>query len=88
MTAEAQASLEPILRISPTAREKLLEARTEDPHPERLVLWLEVTGVVNGEYTYDYYFQLREAITPSDTALGDDELAIAILPLAICCARV
>jgi Fe/S biogenesis protein NfuA len=80
MTAEDQASLEPILRISPTAREKLLEARAEDPQPERLVLWLEVTGVVHGEYTYSMYFELREAVSPSDTALGDEELTIAIPP--------
>ncbi len=80
MTAEEQACPEPILRISPTAREKLLEARAEDPQPERLVLRLEVTGVVDGEYTHNMYFQLREAVTPSDTVLGDDDLAIAIPP--------
>ncbi len=80
MTAEDQASLEPILRISPTAREKLLEFRAEDPQPERLVLRLEVTGVVDGEYTHNMYFQLRESVTPSDTVLGDDDLAIAMPP--------
>ena len=83
MIAEDQASLEPILRISPTAREKLLEVRTGDPHPERLVLWLEVTGVVDSEYTYDMYFQLREAVTASDTVLGDDDLAIAVPPNSV-----
>lgn len=80
MIAEDQASLEPILRISPTAREKLLEERADDPQPERLVLRLEVTGVVNGEYTHNMHFQLRESVTPSDTSLGDDDLAIAIPP--------
>jgi len=83
MIAEDQASLEPILRISPTAREKLLEVRTGDPHPERLVLWLEVTGVVDSEYTYDMYFQLREAVTASDAVLGDDDLAIAVPPNSV-----
>ncbi|MGH2658932.1 MAG: NifU family protein, partial [Actinomycetota bacterium] len=78
MTVEDQAPLEPILRISPTAREKLLEVRAEDPTPERLALRLEVTGVVDGEYTYNMYFQLREAVTPSDTKLGDEHLAIVI----------
>ncbi len=80
MTAEDQVSLEPILRISPTAREKLLEVKADDPQQERLVLRLEVTGVVDGEYTYNMYFQLREAVTPSDTSLGDDDLVIAIPP--------
>ena len=80
MTAEDQASLEPILRFSPTAREKLLEFRAEDPQPERLVLRLEVTGVVDGEYIHNMYFQLRESVTPSDTVLGDDDLAIAMPP--------
>ena len=78
MNAEDQASLEPILWISPTAREKLLEVKAEDPRPERLVLRLEVTGVVDGEYTHNMYFQLRDAVMPSDTALGDDDLMIAI----------
>src|SRR6266511_542126 len=80
MTAEDQASLEPILRISPNAREKLREFRAEDPQPERLVLRLEMTGVVDGEYTHNMYFQLRESVTPSDTVLGDDDLAIAMPP--------
>ena len=80
MTAEDEASLEPILRISPTAREKLLEVKADDPQPERLVLRLEVTGVVDDEYTYNMYFQLWEAVTPSDTSLGDDDLPIAIPP--------
>ena len=80
MTAEDQASLEPILKISPMAREKLLDVKEDDPQPERLVLRLEVTGVVEGEYTYNMYFQLREAVTSSDIALGDDDLAIAIGP--------
>ncbi len=80
MTTEDQASLKSILRISPTARAKLLEERAEDPQPERLVLRLEVTGIVDGEYTYKMYFQLRESVTPSDTELGDDDLAIAIPP--------
>jgi Fe/S biogenesis protein NfuA len=80
MTAADQASLESILRISPTAREKMLEARAEDPQPERLVLWLEVTGVVDGEYTYDMYFQFRETVTASDTVLGDGDLTIAMPP--------
>ena len=80
MNAEDQASLEPILWISPTAREKLLEVKAEDPQPERLVLRLEVTGVEGGEYTYNRYFQLREALTPSDIALGEDDLPIAIPP--------
>ena len=83
MIAEDQASLEPILRISPTAREKLLEVRTGDPQPERLALWLEVTGVGDGEYTYNMFFQLREAVTASDTVLGDDDLAIAIPPNSV-----
>ena len=83
MTAEDQATLEPILRISPTAREKLLEVRAEDPHPERLLLWLEVTGVVDSEYTYDMYFQLRESVRPSDAVPGDDDLAIAIPPTSV-----
>jgi Fe/S biogenesis protein NfuA len=78
MTAEDQAFLEPILRISPTAREKLLEVKSDDPQPERLVLRLEVTGVVDSEYTYNLSFQLREAVAPTDTVLGDEELAIAI----------
>ena len=81
MTAEDQASLEPILRISPTAREKLLEVKADDPQHERLVLRLEVTGVVDGEYTYNRYFQLREAVAPTDTSLGDDDIATVIPPV-------
>jgi hypothetical protein len=34
------------------------------------MLRVAVTGIEHGDYAYDMYFQLREAVTPAEAVLG------------------
>lgn len=67
-----------LLTITPTARERILEVRAGEADPASLALWLEISGVAGGAFTYDMYFRsLSEA--PADAAVqhGDD-LAVVV----------
>ncbi len=71
-------SQEPLLSLTEGAMARLLEVRDDDPQPERLVLRLAVSGEASGEYTYEMYFQLREAVTPHDVLLRSGDLEVAV----------
>lgn len=71
-------SQESLLILTEKAIARLLAVRDDDPQPERLVLRLAVNGEADGEYTYEMYFQLREAVTPRDVLLRSGDLEVAI----------
>lgn len=69
---------EPVIHVTEAARQKALWFRSRDPQPERLALWLEVTGVSAGKYTYNLY--LDEVAKAGDNHLVQyhDDIAIVI----------
>jgi Fe/S biogenesis protein NfuA len=69
---------EPLLSVSPRARDRLVALRLQDPEGPRLVLWLEVTGVVDGRYTYDLTFRYREEVRPGDVVQEQDDLLVVV----------
>jgi Fe/S biogenesis protein NfuA len=71
--------VEQTFNISPTARTKVMEVRAEEPEPDRLALWLEVSGSAGGAYTYDMWFQLRGDVAEDDVVVEHDDLAIVII---------
>jgi Fe/S biogenesis protein NfuA len=79
--AEASDGYEPVLVLTPAAREVVLGARADEPDPDRLALWVEVTGAREGAYTYDIYFQAVSDAGDTDVIQHDDELPV-IIPLA------
>lgn len=68
----------PVLNITEVARQKVLRVRAQEPDPEGLALWLEVSGVANGKYKYDMYFQPLEYAGPTDTVQSHDDLSVVI----------
>src|SRR3990170_4874518 len=66
--------------ITKRALDKFAEVRDDDPQPERLMLRVAVAGVERGDYAYDMYFQLREAVTPADAVLDYGDLAVGSRP--------
>jgi len=64
--------------ITKRALDKFAEVRDDDPQPERLMLRVAVAGVERGDYAYDMYFQLREAVTPADAVLDYGDLAVVV----------
>ena len=75
-TSEAEVSA--VLTVTPAARGIVLDARSQEAEPERLALWVEVTGARDGAYTYDIYFQAVADAGSGDTVAGDDGLAVVV----------
>lgn len=69
---------EPILNITDVARGKILRVRAAEADAEKLALWLEVSGVANGKYRYDMYFQPVEYAGPTDAVQRHDDLSVVI----------
>lgn len=69
---------EPVITVTDAAREKALWFRARDQEPERLALWLEVTGVSAGKYTYNMYLEELAKARPSDAVQHHDDLAVVI----------
>ena len=68
----------PILTITEVARQKVLRVRSAEPEPEKLALWLEVSGVANGKFKYDMYFQPLDYAGPTDVVQVHDDLSVVI----------
>lgn len=55
-----------VLRVADRALTKVLELRAAESEQESLALWVEISGVAGGAYTYDMYFQPIVEIGPED----------------------
>jgi Fe/S biogenesis protein NfuA len=69
---------EPVITLTDAAREKADWFRSRDPEPDRLALWLEVTGVEAGSYTYNMYLDDRAKAGADDVVQHHDDLAVVI----------
>jgi Fe/S biogenesis protein NfuA len=67
-----------VLTVTPQARDVVLEARAEESDPERLGLWVEVTGARPGSYTYDIYFQAVADASVGDWVTETDGLSVVV----------
>jgi Fe/S biogenesis protein NfuA len=69
---------EPVIHVTDAAREKAVWFRSRDPEPERLALWLEVTGVSQGKYTYNLYLEELAQAGPDHVIQHHDDIAFVI----------
>lgn len=69
---------EPIVEIAPEARERILSLRAQDPEGDRLALWLAVTGIQGGEYTYEMTFRFLDEAAPEDAVRHQDGLPVIV----------
>ncbi|MGH9001022.1 MAG: NifU family protein [Acidimicrobiia bacterium] len=69
---------EPILNITEVARTKVLRVRANESDAESLALWLEVSGVADGKYRYDMYFQPLDYAGPTDAVQRHDDISVVI----------
>jgi Fe/S biogenesis protein NfuA len=69
---------EPVIHVTDAAREKAAWFRSRDPEPERLALWLEVTGVSQGKYTYNLYLEELAQAGPDHVIQHHDDIAVVI----------
>ena len=70
--------MEQLLAITEKAHKKVLGFREGVPDAERQAMWVEVTGVKNGEWTYNISLKPVDGAGPDDSLQYADDLAIAV----------
>jgi Fe/S biogenesis protein NfuA len=78
MVDEIESDLRPVLEVTEPARAMIIEVRAAEAEADRLALWLEVSGVSGGAYTYDMWFQLASDAGPDDVVQQHDDLPVVI----------
>ncbi len=78
MTGSTESSIQPLLTVTDEARAAVREVRANENDHERLALWLEVSGVAAGAYTYDMWFQLASDAGEDDAVQHHDDLPVVI----------
>jgi Fe/S biogenesis protein NfuA len=68
----------PILTITDSARDKILEVRASEPEPETLALWVEVSGESGGAYTYTMELRPLEDAGEADVVQRHDDLSVVL----------
>ncbi len=71
-------SVDPVVTLTEEARNIVSEAMTQEPDPEHLALWLEVSGVRDGAFAYDLYFQSLADAGGDDAVHRADELVVVV----------
>lgn len=59
-----------VIEVTSRALEVVLDVRSQEPDPEKLALWIEVSGTSGKNYTYDVYFQSRSDAGPDDAVIS------------------
>lgn len=72
------ATITPVLTISDAALAQVLDLRAGEPEPEKLALWVEVTGVKGGDYAYDLAFEQADRFDEGDAVYTQGELSVII----------
>lgn len=78
MALSESTEFRPVLTISDTARNMVIDVLSEEPDPARMALWLEVSGASNGVYTYDMYFEAIADAGADDAVQHGDDLTVVI----------
>jgi Fe/S biogenesis protein NfuA len=76
--SEDRDDIRPVLGITAEARTTVLEVLANESDPQSLALWLEVSGVSDGAYAYDMYFQALADASGGDVVQHDDDLPVVI----------
>jgi Fe/S biogenesis protein NfuA len=66
------------LAITDKALEKVLEFRAGVPDAEKQAMWIEVTGIAGGEWTYNMSLKPAELARPGDSVQQNGDLTIVI----------
>jgi len=67
-----------VLTVSDAARAVVLDTMAEEPDPDTLALWVEVTGARGDAYAYDIYFQAAADAAPGDAVVLADGLCVVV----------
>jgi Fe/S biogenesis protein NfuA len=70
--------MEPLLAITEKAQQKVLGFREGVADSERQAMWVEVTGMKNGEWTYNISLKPLDGAGPDDSLQYSDDLGIVV----------
>ena len=68
----------PILAFTDEALEKVLGFREQAPTPERQAMWLEITGISAGEWTYNLSLRPTDEAGPDDVVETHGDLTVVV----------
>jgi Fe/S biogenesis protein NfuA len=71
-------ALQPVLDITAPALAVVRDARAQEADGGNLALWVEVSGVRDGAFTYEIYFQARSDATGREAITDFDDLPVVI----------
>ena len=67
-----------LLAVTEEAREKVLGFREQAPTPERQAMWVEITGMSGGEWTYNMSLRPVDEAGPEDVVEHHGDLTVVI----------
>jgi Fe/S biogenesis protein NfuA len=70
--------MEQLLAITEKAKQKVLGFRENVPDAERQAMWVEVTGMQNGEWTYNISLKPVDGAGPDDSLQYADDLGVVV----------
>lgn len=78
MNIADESQLEPIVKISASAHEQILQVLSEEDDSDKLALWIEVSGISGLNYTYEMYFQAKQDAGQADGIQHGDDLTLVV----------
>ncbi len=78
MSVEGTITEGSVLTVTDKARAEIVGIRASEPDPERMALWVAVTGVSGANYAYDLYFQAAADAGPDDVVERHGDLTVVI----------
>lgn len=67
-----------VLEVTPRALEAVLEIRSAETDPDKLALWIEISGISNNNYSYDVYFQNLSDAGPDDAIVVLEGISVVV----------
>lgn len=67
-----------ILEVTPRALSAVLDIRSQEDSPEKLALWIEISGITGNSYSYDVYFQNRSDAGSDDAVVSLEGIEVVI----------
>lgn len=66
------------LEVTDRALAEILDIRAQESDPDKLALWIEISGIEGNSYSYDVYFQNKGDASRDDVVIELDGIAVII----------
>ncbi|MDA8081226.1 MAG: NifU family protein [Actinomycetota bacterium] len=66
------------LEVTDRALAEILDIRSQESDPDKLALWIEISGVEGNSYSYDVYFQNKGDASRDDVVIEFDGIAVIV----------